>query len=259
MQLDKLPVIVGVPGVGKTTTNREISEQTGLNIVVTDEEFRRLRAIPANSNDPDAAMMRIFLQEARANFPHHPRLDEIVAAAQADIADPQGRAKLRDSTYFRGFGEDVFRTFEWAMNRYLHFHGKFENAVVDISSSAALYEQNWQLFNPRTGFHVFLLDAPTELIASWLLKDFRRHQALSAEAGEPKPVRGAYEAFAKKAIAQYGDTDKTVLGAMTQLSLQHRSERMEKFEGMAQSTIAVEPGQTQAETAARIVSALRLG
>lgn len=256
----RMPLIVGLPGVGKSEVNDLLSDMLGVEIISTDHKFRELRAVPINDNrGDDAAVMETFLVQVRTDFVNAGRMNErqyaqLVAACERDPKDAKGRNSFRDSKVARSFGEDVFRTFEWVMNQHLNDNGAFDEKIVDISSSAALYKQNHAIFT-RDKYLLVHLVAPHDVIVQNLVEGFRRHQQLSAETGELVPIRGAYETKVYEAIAKNGgvDSDEVVHDALSAYSTQHHRERIEHFARMAEYTVARMGEDTFADVAAKIV------
>lgn len=247
------PVLIGLPGAGKSSIAKILSQRTGLDVVSTDALFRVYRAIPANDPRPESAIMQNFLARAETEFPaHHPQL-----LKTATMIDDKGRCALHDSTLFRGFGEDVFRTFEIEMNKWLYIQGKFDQSLPDLSASAPLYDENRAIFSPKNGFKIILLDTPHDLIVVRLLMDYLEHRRLSEEQGTNVPLRGAYEMAVNAALAQEPERDPkdVVMATLAQTSLADRQKRMAQYHGFAHAVITPQPGQTP-DDLANIVEAL---
>lgn len=183
------PLFIGLPGAGKSTLAAFIGKILSFDVIATDPLFREFRALPANSEDPRAEVMRAFLKTAQEKFPAQAE----ALAKDAVSVDEKGRCALHDSTRFRGYGEDVFRAFEIEMLRYLDASGAFDGKIVDLSASAPLYAENREIFTRSNFYKTILIDTPFDLIADRLVADYERYVAQSKEAGKEKPIRAAYE------------------------------------------------------------------
>ncbi|PZQ43816.1 MAG: hypothetical protein DI551_11390 [Micavibrio aeruginosavorus] len=250
----RMPLIIGLPGVGKSEINAILSTQLNAPIISTDEEFRRYRAVPINDNNPDWPIITKFLVQVYHDFVSSEKMDKktfdaLLEKCLLDPKDPKRRNSFYPSDTARSFGEDVFRTFEWIMNRELNNSGAFDGKIVDISSSAALYKQNHDIFTPDK-YKIFHLVADPDVIVDNLVEGFRRHQKLSAEAGQLVPIRGAYDKVARDAVAAAGgdDSDEVVRPALAALSQSHHW-RLEHFNAMAHATVERKPGMSFASVA----------
>lgn len=256
-----IPLIIGLPGAGKSETTKILSGLIGIGIISTDDKFRELRSIPVNNNRSDAEVMRLFLSQVEKDFLVTGKLsqteyDRLYQACLPDKTDSKLRTSFRDSTLARSFGgaeigEKVFRTFEWIMNQWLHENDHFKDKIVDISSSAAMYPQNLAIFNKVNGYVPILLDAEHDVILDRLVHGFRLHQKLSHEKGEWVPVRGAYDKVARDAAVKSGeDSDEVIRPALSDYALKARAERLEFYREMAEYTIKM-PEQQDDEKIAR--------
>ncbi len=203
------PIIIGLPASGKTTITQMLGAHFGKAVIDTNALFRYYRSIPVSSNKDGAEVMKRFLSCVASKFPTE--YPDVLMAAQEDHEDiepfeaspayPQKRSELHDGAVFRDFGEKIFRLFETEMLAYLHEKGMFKDALPDLSGSALLSEENRALFSEENGYRYIHLDPSHETIIGRLKSDFYRHLALSSDAGEWKPVRGAYEKEVKKVHA----------------------------------------------------------
>jgi len=257
----RMPLIIGLPGVGKSEVNGILSRKLNAPIITTDEEFRRYRAVPINDNRPDDVVIKLFLSQVREDFVQTGKMAEgtyadLVDKCRKNPADAEGRNSFYPSDVARSFGEDVFRTFEWVMNKFLDEAGEFKGRIVDVSSSSALYSQNHEIFTPDK-YAVVHLTAPDEVILDNLAEGFRRHQKLSRERGQLVPVRGAYDKAARDAVdkANDDDSDSVIRPALSTLAQSHKW-RLEHFNKMAQITIERAPGVSFDAVADKIVLTL---
>lgn len=250
------PILIGLPGAGKSSVGKVLAEQLGLEIVSTDALFRVCRAVGSDDPRPEAEIMRRFLARCVTEYPD--QYPALVEAAQKDPDDPKGRCKLHDSTLFRSFGEDVFRLYEIEMNKWLNEQGRFDNAIPDLSASAPLYDENRAIFAPEHGFRVFLLDTPHDQIRVHLLMDYLEHRRLSAEKGENVPLRGAYELAVEKAFATAPDQpeQEIVMNALGDMSQKDRVKRMDRYRAFAHDIIAPAPSDTPEILAGEILTRL---
>lgn len=237
----RMPLIIGLPGVGKSEVNELLSQKLGVPIISTDEEFRRYRAVPVNDNRPDNSIMKQFLSQVAHDFVSSGKMSEeayqeLIAKCGQNLNDP-GRNYFYPSDVARSFGEDVFRTFEWVMNRELNDLGALDGKIVDISSSAALYPQNHEIFT-KDKYAVIHLTAQDDVILDNLVEGFRRHQKTKV------PVRGAYDAAARKAVeaANGDDSDLVIRPALKALADSHKW-RVTHFNAMSQYQIQRRPDE----------------
>jgi shikimate kinase len=185
------PLIIGLPGSGKSTLSAALASRLGLGVIVTDQLFRKIRAIPPQSTEIESQVTRNFLERIRItenNF-----FDEILSDARAN--DGMGCSMLKDGKYFRiKYGEKIFRIFETEMLQWLYNNMRFENLIPDLSSSAPLCKENRNIFSQKNGFKVVLLNTPLEKIALNLVKDFIKFQQTK------ESIRGAYEMKFQEAL-----------------------------------------------------------
>ena len=87
------PILIGLPGAGKSTLTRILAHKLNKNIVSTDALFRIYRAIPANSPKEGSEIMRRFLTRAKTEFSD--QYSELIKGAQEDSTDSQGRTKTK--------------------------------------------------------------------------------------------------------------------------------------------------------------------
>ena len=210
MEKNATPIIIALPGSGKSTLSGMLAKKFNKTVLSTDPQFRIFRAIPATSQKEEAKVMQRFLKRAQKEFPD--KYQALYAAAKEDTTDkmpepdspayPQKRTHLRDSSFFRDFGEDIFRTFEIEMLAWLHEKGRFEEKIPELSGSALLYEENRKLFSKENGYIFVHLDVGHEDIVKHLKKDFYKHLENSKMAGEWKPIRGAYEKAVRQALME---------------------------------------------------------
>lgn len=254
------PLLIGLPGAGKSTTGALVALALGLEILSTDTLFRQLRAIPYTpspaAKDPSEVMHR-FVERAVSRWPH--LADTIRAKSCKDETDVKGRSGLHDSTYFRSLGEEVFRFFEAMMLEWLVETGAFVGKLPDLSASAPLFEENRKLFTQERGFIPFLLDADEEVLLERLLTDYARHLELSQAAGEPVPIRGGYEQAARRLLSNPTSgiaPEDAPRQALLEQSRKDRSARMGAYRLFAEVTIDV-ADKTPEEIAAEILAQIR--
>jgi shikimate kinase len=156
------PILVGLPGVGKSTTSKLLAEQLSLGYLSTDEQFRHFRAIPIDSENRDKAVMVNFIERLKVDPPE--QFEQIVNAAKTNSNDPLKRSALHDSKFFRSFGEDIFRLFESVMFEWLSNEGRFKGVVPDLSASAPLKTENRIIFSLEKGYLPILLDIDKETL-----------------------------------------------------------------------------------------------
>ena len=235
----KKPLIIALPGTGKTTTAHAVCDLLGdgRTVVSTDELFRVYRAIPLASNDDGHQIMKNFVARAERDYPNY--ADEIKSHAESGA--------LSDSKLFRAiganqYGEDIFRTFEIEMLKWLNAEGKFDKTLADLSASAPLYADNRAIFSEDNGYKVFLLEAPEDIVADHLLADYERHKTSG------KIIRGGYEAAVQKAGGNARD-------ALLAMHRKDRVARMDKYRAFAHVTFNVSD-ESPRDIALRIVEAL---
>jgi len=210
------PVIVGLPGAGKSTTAELIAKKYNFEVISTDKLFRVYRAISLNDNDSEGhEIMKAFFErvkklysEKSVSFNNSENYLEL--KKQAETIDDKNCCGLKDSKIFRNLSglikeelslpgdDDIFRLFEIEMNKWLNSKGIFDNKLPDLSASAILYEENAELFSRKNGFVLILLDVSREILEKRLFEDFMFHVEESKKVGELKPKRGAYEIAARK-------------------------------------------------------------
>jgi hypothetical protein len=250
-----LPLFIGLPGAGKSTTARLFAEKHGLSVLSSDPLFRVYRSIPLGRNAPGSIIMERFLGRAQRDFPEiATRLNE---AAQADPTDIEGRAYLHDSERFRSFGENVFRTFEIEMLRWLVEENMFADALPDLSASAPLFEENQRLFSMDNGFLPIYLDVAQPLLLQRLFMDYKEHQRKSSVKGSPVRIRGAYELAVEKELLNrnppnYGAWERVVLDALAKQSEKDRGQRESAYRSFCSTRISVDTETTPGEIITRV-------
>lgn len=226
------PLLIGLPGSGKTVTTSLLSEYLGLEFISTDSLFRDLRSIPFGSNTVwGHEVVAQFLGAASQRM--EPSSFKKLKSAASTIQAKTGLSQLSCGTLFRSFGEDVFRAFEIEMNKWLNDVGYFQDRLVDISGSAPLYKENREIF--AVNFNIVLLDVSTELLIRRLTKDYRRHR----EKGTV--IRGRYEDLVENAL-RHSPSDKhssIIVETISKIVHQDRAERLCCYREWAQTVITL--------------------
>lgn len=254
----KKPLLIGLPGTGKTTTAHALCAHLAAqgagtyDVVSTDNLFRVYRAIPLASQADGHDIMKNFINRMHSDYPEY-------ADTLYDLAnqtDDQDRCALHDSTLFRSIGadkhgENIFRTFEITMLSWLNAQGRFDQALADLSASAPLYDENRSIFSAQNGYHVILLEADESTTLSHLMADYAQHRA------QGKTIRGGYEAAVAKALQNTTDNPQTVTEqALLSMHRQDRDKRMDKYRAFTHSTLMVTPHTTPQSLATQIYEQL---
>lgn len=241
------PLLIGLPGSGKSTTSALYAQKYGLKVVSTDALFRIYRAIPATSSEEGSVIRKRFLTRVDSEFPD---VAALVHEAAKPLDDVDAKCKLSDSKLFRSFGEDVFRTYEIEMLKWLEENGIFAEAIPDLSASAPLYSENRELFSPKNGFVPVYIKIEKELLVERLLKDYLQFE----ETGKTK--RGAYEIAVAKAL-ESGNPDegsrvRIVADALLRQSEKDRAARERKYLEFCQATITVGEATTPEDVVSEV-------
>jgi hypothetical protein len=184
------------------------------------EEAKKM--IGKNVN-PDNKEVRIFTKANYAKLYEYATSNKLATEISCDLKEEEGKIKIElagkngieadnDSkpcilksscakTGFRSFGEHIFRLYEIEMNKYLVKKGEFEGKIPDLSASALLYPENKEIFSPKNGYIVILVDTPKERLIQNLINDYNEQNSL--EVGEIKNIRGAYEGVVNSAFEEY--------------------------------------------------------
>lgn len=189
------PVLVGLPGAGKTTIAHSLGERLKRPVFASDPFFRECRALPRGSSDPRRTIMDRFLRRWETEQPS--RYAALRRDADAVVA---GRCPLHDGRYFRSHGEDAFRTYEGEVLKWAQERGLLHAAIPDLSASAPLRPDVQALFAPQNGYLPILLDAAPDVLLRNVLADFARFRD-ERDAGRAVPIRGEYERDLDAALA----------------------------------------------------------
>lgn len=178
--------------------------------------------------------MHRFLTRVDSEFPD---VAALVHEAAKPLGDVDAKCKLSDSKLFRSFGEDVFRTYEIEMLKWLEENGIFVEAIPDLSASAPLYSENRDLFSPKNGFVPVYIQIEKELLLERLLKDYLQFEATG------KTKRGACEIAVAKALGTANPDEHSrlsvVADALIGQSEKDRAAREGKYLDFCQATIKV--------------------
>ena len=232
--------------------SRALSDCLGLPVIETDPLFRKYRAIPINSDQPEAVIIRGFLDRIKREHPDH------YCSLKTDAQGAAGHEStiLSDGKRFRQlYGESIFRLFETEMLRWL-FDGTHSKAIPDLSASAPLYGENQRLFSRSTGFLTVLLDTPQLAICTNLINDYLRYRATPGKIA----IRGAYEMAFDAALRSLGKFESSslewidILHRSAQEQTESESEkRIVCYRSMADRVLVPAPTDSPQDLAARIL------
>ena len=248
----RMPILVGLPGVGKTTTSRILAERLGIGHVQTDELFREYRGLLLRDENPAVEILRRFLER-----------DDIASIRDAlkkdmVIPDPKGtgQTKLASSSYFIStYSESVFRAFEIEMLRWLEKNGIFRDSIPDLSASAPLYPENQSLFANQNCYCKVLLNMSDDVLIDRLTVDYERFKARG------KSIRGRYERQidgslqqARANTGQMGQEERTsvIKATLQDLLTEDRAHRWEDYLHFAKHMVTVEADWAPEDVSAAI-------
>lgn len=164
--------VLGLPGVGKSTTAKMLAEKLGLEVVSTDALFRIFRS------DATHPITLKFVDEMKEK------------GIEIDTS------KIADGKEFRNvYGEVVFRDYEDIMIAWLDENGELEGKIPDFSASFYLREGNRE-FLKNNGYLTVFLNGSDEKIFEHIVKDWHTFKETS------KPIRGNYEKVGLEAEAK---------------------------------------------------------
>lgn len=246
------PVIVGLPGAGKSALTVALAERLGVGVFRSDPFFRACRGLPPASSDPRRQIAERFAVRVAE---HYPELAD-VAAADVRALDSHGRCVLHDGKRFRDrFGETVFRLFEIEMLAWAQEAGMIGRDLPDLSASAPLFEDNRRRFSREAGYFPVLIDLPVRVIAARVVADYESFAAARA-AGTPITIRGHYEAAFDRAVVAADDEASRAARLATEamrLSAEAADERMAAYRDYAGLVFRPPLGATPREIAVQLL------
>jgi len=239
-----IPILVGLPGAGKSSIVRTVGARLGLEVFESDPFFRVCRALPPGTNDPRRAITERFVDRVRRLFPE----SGDAVAADAAAVDDRGQCILHDGKHFRDkHGEDVFRAYEIEMLCWTWKAGELARKIPDLSASAPRFVEVRDLFSPANGYLPVLVDTPRSLLCRNLLADYAR-VVEERDRGRPDAtIRGGYEAKLDAALIDLppgnsSERARVLLTTVAEIVDQDTAQRMETYRKFALRSIV--PSQT---------------
>lgn len=246
------PVILGLPGTGKSALTLALAELLGVGVFRSDPFFRACRELPATSSDPRRQIAERFAARVTLQYP------ELSDAAATDVnaLNANGLCVLHDGKRFRDrFGETVFRLFEIEMLAWAQEAGVIGRDLPDLSASAPLFEDNRRRFSRQAGYYPVLIDLPMRVIAARVVADYESFVA-ARRAGRPITIRGYYEAALDRVVAA-ADDEKSRSAALAaeamRLTAEAAEKRMAAYRDYAEMVFRPPPGATPREIAVELL------
>ncbi|HSR99513.1 MAG TPA: shikimate kinase [Kofleriaceae bacterium] len=252
----RIPVLVGLPGAGKSTIAKELGLLLGRPVFFSDAFFRECRALPKGSSDPRREITCLFLARIATLCP------ERLAAIQADAenVDAENRCLLHDGNRFRRHGEDAFRQYESQMLSWAWARGLLSELIPDLSASAPLFEENRRLFSKDNGYVPVLVETPHDAICHRVIADYTRVRSQRALRQRAASIRGRYEKLFDEALAAAAldsDPQPTLETVATAAVAGDAAQRTAVYRGFAELTFVPAVTATAAENALGILSLIQ--
>ncbi len=145
-------ILIGLPGVGKTTLSDEIArlakEKTGIELETVSSDMK-FRAVRKDKNHP---VTQKFMKENNIPESDFPLL-------------------IKTNDFIKKYGEPVFRDLESAVILDMLEHGEFEGKIPNLGGKAMLHEKTAAAFK-QNGYQVVYLKADLKTITDHITKDF---------------------------------------------------------------------------------------
>lgn len=202
-----MPIIIGLPGVGKSEVNRALAQRLDVRIISTEQEFRRLRSIGANDDNPDSAHINAFIKQVYYDFVITGKMTPFQFArlrrvCNIDKDDLKQGNKFHKKDILYSFGMDVFRTFENVVIKAMFDQEYYSQGLREVPEYAFTRPEIRKIFEAQSDFVPVLLNADHEVIVDKLMADFDQHVELSLKAQNIINVRGDYDLIGREAFSQ---------------------------------------------------------